>query len=1013
MELLSTRYGLISPYKQDDLISKALRLYGEWAQNEIDSMLMFIRPGDSVLDIGAYIGTHTLAFAKHIGPSGTVYSFEPQSEAFRSLETCKQINGLTNVTIKNLALGEGHHYQRKGSNLIHSHNDASFSLVRKGQNSSEEGARIEVVPLDALDLQSCDFLKIDVEGMEGMVLSGATNTVRKFKPTIFCETNFIEPSIPVLSWASTNDYDVFGILSNAFNANNFLMEVENMFSDSNEASLILIPRSSLDEYRTALIEVGARSVAGVDDLARLLAGKPQYIQEELEQFQDRRVCLGADKIDTEHSDSAPARSPSCTGIADAISRRKVLIAVPFYKNSNLVRPVFDSLSACADELKEFDVSIVFYNDSPKDGKLRKELDFCVKNNVAGLNLSIENNEHNLGFVDTINKAFNLSKQAERDIIILNSDTRIFPGVVSELCEIAYQDPMIGFVSPRSNNATICTLPHTADTKELRPDEHYDNFLKIKSALPRYQYVPIAVGFCLYIKWIVIAEFGGFDKIYDKGYNEENDLIMRANRCGYRAVLANHVFVWHEGEASFSVSDISKNERESKNRRVLLSRYPEYAVLTQRYFGSPEYRAEGLLDCLAGDGITIAFDFSSFGDYHNGTFEAGKKILQAAARTWPSEIKLVVYTSDAAWDFHKLAEIPRACHFRPDDTAELPLAVIRMGQPFDIETLRRLYGRAPIVGIFMLDTIAADCGNLSLGFDQRLWQFSMQWSDVIFAISDYTKDQLKRRYAIGASTSLVSTLCSTTVEDYRPVVKFPSVSASGSYMLIVGNKFEHKALVPTVLALAKANIGMQIVALGCDDLGLDHVKCVNSGQLSEVELEQLYSGAGIFVFPSHYEGFGFPLMHALARSKPVFVRDIPVFREIVGSLASGAENVYRFDTLENLATRLQHGIPTWQGALAKGESDGWGRSASQVLAAIQAKIGNLDRVFLARRLAELALLKGDDTAPALVVDQYNLVASQISRRFEIALARVISNPKIYAGTRFAWRALNKTRRAIFR
>lgn len=1013
MELLSTRYGLISPYKQDDLIAKALRLYGEWAQNEIGSMLMFIQPGDSVLDIGAYIGTHTLAFAKHVGPGGTVHSFEPQPEAFQSLAICKQINGLTNVTIENFALGGEHHYQSTVVDLTRSHNDASFSLVQQDPNAVEEGSQIEIFPLDALDVQSCNFVKIDVEGMESMVLSGATSTIQRFKPVIFCEANFIEPSIPVLNWASSNDYHVFGLLSDAFNANNFLTEPEDIFSGANEASLVLIHKSSLARYRTNLLKIDACSIAGPDDLARLLLGKPQYIQEELEHFQNKRVRLDPGEGGAEHSGAVLVTPPDQVELSDVIGSRKILVAVPFYKNPGLVRPLFDSLCACSDELNRLDVSIVFYNDSPEDEGLYRELSFCINNNTAGLNLSVEHNEHNLGFVGTINNAFNLSRQLGQDIIILNSDTKVFPGTVSELREIAYRDPMIGFVSPRSNNATICTLPHVADTKDLSPDEHYSNFLKVRSALPRYQYVPIAVGFCLYIKWAMIAEFGGFDQIYEKGYNEENDLMMRANRYGYRAVLANRAFVWHEGETSFSLSDVSKSEREEKNRRLLLSRYPEYAVLTRRYFESSEYKAEGMLDCLADECVTIAFDFSSFGDYHNGTFEAGKKLLQAAARIWPSKIKLLVYMSDAAWGFHGLAGISRVCHAQPDSATESPLAIIRMGQPFNVETLVRLYKRAPIVAIFMLDTIAADCGNLSLDFDQSLWQFGLQWSDVIFAISDYTRDQLERRYVVGSNTSLVSTLCSTTMEDYKPAVECPIASKTGSYILVIGNKFEHKALIPTVAALVKVDIGVQIVALGCNDLPFDNVKCVSSGQLSDVELEQLYSGADAFIFPTHYEGFGFPLMHALARSKPVFVRDIPVFREIASTLVSGAENIYRFDTLDNLAARLQQGIPTWQGAPAKGEPDGWGRSASQVLAAIRVKIPNLDRVFLSRRLSELDLLKGGGAAPVAIVDRYNLVASQVSRRFEAVLARALSSPKVYVCARFAFRVLNKTRRAIFR
>jgi len=63
IETMACRYGMMSFFKTDNTISRSLKEYGEWAQAEIDFLLYFIGSRDTVLDIGAFIGTHVLAFA--------------------------------------------------------------------------------------------------------------------------------------------------------------------------------------------------------------------------------------------------------------------------------------------------------------------------------------------------------------------------------------------------------------------------------------------------------------------------------------------------------------------------------------------------------------------------------------------------------------------------------------------------------------------------------------------------------------------------------------------------------------------------------------------------------------------------------------------------------------------------------------------------------------------------------------------------------------------------------------
>ena len=58
----------------------------------------------------------------------------------------------------------------------------------------------------------------------------------------------------------------------------------------------------------------------------------------------------------------------------------------------------------------------------------------------------------------------------------------------------------------------------------------------------------------------------------------------------------------------------------------------------------------------------------------------------------------------------------------------------------------------------------------------------------------------------------------------------------------------------------------------------------SGSLDDSFVESLYRNANVVVFPSHYEGFGLPVMHALGYKKPVVARAIPAFSGIRGIFA---------------------------------------------------------------------------------------------------------------------------------
>ncbi len=142
-------------------------------------ILPLFKEGDTVVDIGANLGTHTFPYAKHVGPNGRVLAFEPYVPSF----VCLAVNcrDLPQVELFNYALGNFH-----GAVSLHLPSDTNYGTVAVSHSNTGNtlGRR-----LDDMLLPRCDFIKCDVEGFEPNVIAGALETIKRFKPVMFIELN--------------------------------------------------------------------------------------------------------------------------------------------------------------------------------------------------------------------------------------------------------------------------------------------------------------------------------------------------------------------------------------------------------------------------------------------------------------------------------------------------------------------------------------------------------------------------------------------------------------------------------------------------------------------------------------------------------------------------------------------------------------------------------------------------------------------------------------------------------
>src|SRR5882724_1100567 len=94
------RYGKMLVFRNDNVIGRSLSMYGEWAEHELRCLRKYIDPGSTVVDVGAHIGTHTLAFSRWVG-GGKVIAVEAQPVVSSVLTVNCLLSDRANVEVVN------------------------------------------------------------------------------------------------------------------------------------------------------------------------------------------------------------------------------------------------------------------------------------------------------------------------------------------------------------------------------------------------------------------------------------------------------------------------------------------------------------------------------------------------------------------------------------------------------------------------------------------------------------------------------------------------------------------------------------------------------------------------------------------------------------------------------------------------------------------------------------------------------------------------------------------------
>lgn len=273
----------------------------------------------------------------------------------------------------------------------------------------------------------------------------------------------------------------------------------------------------------------------------------------------------------------------------------VTVLVPVYRGAEDVRRCLDSVLRHAEgTATAFRLLVV--DDASPEPAVRRVLDEIASSD-HGVDVTVERNETNLGFVRTAQRGFDV---ADGDLVLLNADCVVTDGWLDRLADAASSRPDVATVTPLTGSGSLASLPEEVvrafglDTEA--PDVDACAEAVARRSLGLRPEVIAGVGFCMYLTRHAMDTCGGLDLAsFGAGYGEEVDWCLRAGRLGFVHLVEDATFVHHRGGGSFGAE---RADRMARASAILHDRYP--------FFG-PANRAERRRDPLAVPFAAVASD----------------------------------------------------------------------------------------------------------------------------------------------------------------------------------------------------------------------------------------------------------------------------------------------------------------------------------------------------------------------------------------------------------------------
>lgn len=226
-----TRYGCVLANGAKSAIARSLGEYGEWIEQELDTIGALLDEGHVVLEYGAEYGAQTLWLSQVVGPAGQVYVIEPRRFEHIALCSTLALNDIRNVYPLHAALGD-------------SRNVSVFLPAADGH--PEETSR--QVGLDALRISKLSLIKINRAGGLLPMLAGAESTLRSLRPIVYFRLSNTDLATEEIKMLKSMGYRCWSHLPYLYNASNFASNTANIFPGWVSQNVIAAHKDVTEEF---------------------------------------------------------------------------------------------------------------------------------------------------------------------------------------------------------------------------------------------------------------------------------------------------------------------------------------------------------------------------------------------------------------------------------------------------------------------------------------------------------------------------------------------------------------------------------------------------------------------------------------------------------------------------------------------------------------------------------------------------------------------------------------------
>jgi FkbM family methyltransferase len=178
---MNLAYGWAFP-DADEFMKSELHVDGTYQASHLRMAMPFVTDRSLAIDGGAHVGTWSKLMSALFD---RVIAVEPSDDTFECLTANMAAFGCTNVEARHCALGA------EAGTVTMKLEGRGLQLKNTGARFAERGGTTPCEPIDAWQLPSLGFLKLDVEGSEVNALLGARQTLKRCKPVVLFENKYL------------------------------------------------------------------------------------------------------------------------------------------------------------------------------------------------------------------------------------------------------------------------------------------------------------------------------------------------------------------------------------------------------------------------------------------------------------------------------------------------------------------------------------------------------------------------------------------------------------------------------------------------------------------------------------------------------------------------------------------------------------------------------------------------------------------------------------------------------